>query len=278
MLKPNIGLITCKQQSSFDFQHCFVTEIITDHNSISLQTKEASYFFPLYIYPEDTNQQTIEGKPSRSPNFNPKPLKKFSKDLSLNFVTEDNDEEASFSPIDILDYIYATLHSPTYREKYKEFLKVDYPRIPKPKSDEDFLKLAEIGRELRNIHLLKHPVVDDFITTFPVGGSNKITKRLTNTEPGFIKSSSDNGKPTKTDKDSRYPDELLGKVQINGNQYFGNVPQKAWNYYLGGFKVAERWLKERRDRKLSYEEIQRFQKIVVAIMETDRLMKRIDSI
>jgi predicted helicase len=200
----------------------------------------------------------------------------------------------AFAPIDLLDYIYAVLHSPSYRDKYKEFLKIDFPRVPYPSDAETFWQLVALGGELRQIHLLEHPVVDEFITTYPEAGSNEITKRLTKTQPGFIPDedsviASETKQSPNMDKEeiatspdsSRNPrddNQVVGKVWINKTQYFGNVPEKAWNFYIGGYQPAEKWLKDRRDRTLSVEEIQHYQKIIVALMETDRIMQEIDEI
>jgi len=289
MLKPNVGLITCKQQSTFDFQHCFVTKTVTDHNSISLQTREASYFFPLYLYPEESTQQTLDGQPEpafagrgpapagrRTPNLDPKIVQEISEKLGLKFVPEKPEREKGdrhvasapresehFAPIDLLDYIYAMLHSPSYREKYKEFLKIDFPRVPYPEDPKQFWQLVELGGELRQIHLLEHPVVEEFITTYPESGDNVISNRLTKNDPGFV---------------SEDDDETMGKVWINSEQYFGNVPKKAWEFYIGGYQPAEKWLKDRRDRELSIDEIRHYQKIIVALMETDRMMGEIDGV
>ncbi|MEX2347935.1 MAG: type ISP restriction/modification enzyme, partial [Balneolaceae bacterium] len=189
----NIGLQVCKQQSTFDFQHILVSKYIVDRNSISIQTKEATYFFPLYLYPEESTQQTLDGKPERTPNLDKKIVQEIAEKLGLKFVPEKEQviagpdprspekgkgaesgeipdqvrDDQVFAPIDLLDYIYAVLHSPSYREKYKEFLKIDFPRVPYPEDPEQFWQLVELGGELRQIHLLEHPVVEDFITTYP---------------------------------------------------------------------------------------------------------------
>lgn len=205
-------------------------------------------------------------------------VQEIASNLGLTFTPEKEDTEGTFAPIDLLDYIYTVLHSPTYREKYKEFLKIDFPRVPYPTDSETFWQLVELGGKLRNIHLLEPPIVDDFITTYPVEGGNEITKRLTKTKPGFIPYTEEDDGPMVSDKDSRYPGEELGRIQINKEQYFGKVPKKAWNFYIGGYQPAEKWLKDRRDRELSFEEIQHYQKIIVALMETDRIMQEIDKI
>jgi len=155
-----------------------------------------------------------------------------------------------FAPIDILDYIYAVLHSPTYREKYKEFLKIDFPRVPYPKDKETFWQLVKLGGEIRQIHLLESPVVDNYITQYPEDGNNLVVK-------------------------PKYQD---GKVYINDTQYFANVPEVAWNFYIGGYQPAQKWLKDRKERKLEFDDILHYQKIIVALSETDRLMKEIDNI
>jgi len=155
-----------------------------------------------------------------------------------------------FAPIDILDYIYAVLHSPTYREKYKEFLKIDFPRVPYPKDTETFWKLVKLGGEIRQIHLLESPIVEKYITKYPTDGDNTVVK----------------------------PKYENGKVYINETQYFDNVPEIAWNFYIGGYQPAQKWLKDRKDRKLEFEDILHYQKIIVALTETDRLMKEVDNV
>jgi very-short-patch-repair endonuclease len=169
-----------------------------------------------------------------------------------NLETEELDtlsEEGVFAPIDILDYIYAVLHSPTYREKYKEFLKIDFPRVPYPKDKDTFWQLVKLGGEIRQIHLLESPIVEEYITQYPEDGDNIVTK-------------------------PKYQDN---KVYINETQYFAYVPLKAWEFYIGDYQPAQKWLKDRKDRKLEFDDILHYQKIIVALNETDRLMKEIDS-
>jgi len=168
-----------------------------------------------------------------------------------------------FAPIDILDYIYAVLHSPSYREKYKEFLKIDFPRVPYPKDKETFWQLVELGGEIRQIHLLESPVVSNFITKYPVGGSNEVGKVRFEIS----------GNETQDSNTSTF-----GRVWINDEQHFANVPQVAWEFYIGGYQPAQKWLKDRKGRELQIEDILHYQKIIVALSETDRLMKEIDKI
>ena len=164
-----------------------------------------------------------------------------------------------FAPIDILDYIYAVLHSPTYREKYKEFLKIDFPRVPYPKDKETFWKLVKLGGEIRELHLLESPKVNESITSYPINGDNKITRKL-----------------NKNDWEITDEENLLGRIWINDEQYFDNIPLIAWEFYIGGYQPAQKWLKDRRSRDLSFEDILHYQKIIVSLFETNRLMKEID--
>jgi very-short-patch-repair endonuclease len=169
--------------------------------------------------------------------------------------------ELVFAPIDILDYIYAVLHSPTYREKYKEFLKIDFPRVPYPKDKDTFWQLVKLGGEIRQIHLLESPTVEKYITQYPEDGSNTVTS------PKYF--------PIPKNETTG---ALQGNVYINETQYFANVPLSAWNFYIGGYQPAQKWLKDRKERKLEFDDILHYQKIIVALNETDRLMREIDKI
>jgi len=250
LLKENIALLCCKRQTSFDFQHTFITKSAVERCSVSLQTGEVSYAFPLYLYPETNGQQKINQNLERTPNLKPEIVKQIAEKLGLTFTNEKEQSENTFAPIDILDYIYAVLHSPTYREKYKEFLKIDFPRVPYPKDKGIFWKLVKLGGGIRQIHLLESPKVEQYITQYPIDGDNEVGK------PKYIDS----------------------KVYINDTQYFDNVPQVAWEFYIGGYQPAQKWLKDRKDRKLEFDDILHYQKIIVALTETEKLMKEIDKI
>ncbi|CAD5957997.1 type ISP restriction/modification enzyme [Planktothrix agardhii] len=247
----NVGLTLCKQFKTGDnYVHAFISDKIIESSYVSNRTSEITSTFPLYLYPETNGQQTILQTAERTPNLNTEIVKKIAEKLGLTFTNEKETTENTFAPIDILDYIYAVLHSPTYREKYKEFLKIDFPRVPYPKDQNTFWQLVKLGEEIRQIHLLKSPTVEKYITQYPIDGDNIVTK-------------------------PKYQD---GKVYINNTQYFNHVPEIAWNFYIGGYQPAQKWLKDRKDRKLEIEDIFHYQKIIVALMETDKLMKEIDKI
>ncbi len=217
--------------------------------------------FPLYLYPENNGQQTIEQVTERKPNLNQEIVNQIAEILGLTFTNEKETTENTFAPIDILDFIYAVLHSRKYREEYKEFLKTDFPKIPYPKDKETFWVLVKLGGEIRQIHLLESPKVDDFITTYPKGGNNVITTKVAK-------------------KDWKLFDEEkgLGRIWINDEQYFDNIPLIAWEFYIGGYQPAQKWLKDRQERTLEFDDILHYQKIIVALSETNRLMKEIDKI
>lgn len=226
----NIGVVVCKQQSTFDFQHILVTDKITERCFVSSQTKETGYIFPLYLYKEEF------GEEKKIPNLNADEWKKFN-----DAVGRDT------TPEELLAYIYAILHSPSYRERYKEFLKVDFPRIPLPQSVEEFERFANIGQQLMELHLLKNASAWKTATQFPEAGSMQVDKPV-------------------------YKD---GNVWINDTQYFGNVPDIAWNAYIGGYQPAQKWLKDRKGRTLTFDDVKHYFHIIHALTETVRLMNEI---
>jgi predicted helicase len=246
----NVALISTRQLADNNFNHIFISEIISDQCFISNKTKEGCQVFPLYIYNDNISQQNVFDVEVRQPNLNMEIVNQIATGLGLTFTNEKEETPNTFAPIDLLDYIYAVLHSPTYREKYKEFLKIDFPRAPAPLDHETFWKLVKLGGELRQIHLLESPIVEKYITGYPEDGDNVVKK----------------------------PSCKEGNVYINDTQYFSNVPEVAWNFYIGGYQPAQKWLKDRKDRELSYEDILHYQKIIVALTETDRIMKEIDLI
>lgn len=245
----NDNLFLTLMRSAVDtdsFKSILISKSIIDKNLYSFQT----YAFPLYIYHDNKGLEKLSEKVERQPNLNTEILKQITQKLDLIFSNEKETKKNTFAPIDILDYIYAVLHSPTYREKYKEFLKIDFPRVPYPEDKDFFWNLVKLGGQIRQIHLLESPVVEQYITNYPLAGNNIIDK-------------------------IKYEE---GNVYINETQYFSGVPEIAWNFYIGGYQPAQRWLNERKGRELSFEDISHYQKIIVALTETDRLMKEIDTI
>jgi len=244
----NFGLITARSNKSNTCDHFYISKLIMETKCGERTTQSA--IFPLYFYPETESQLIISKNSERRPNLNIEIVKQFAEELGLTFTYEKETATGTFAPMDILDYIYAVLHSPTYRNKYKKFLKIDFPRVPYPKDQETFWRLVTLGSELRQIHLLESPKVEQFITIYPESGDNTVSK------PKYEES----------------------KVWINDQQYFEGVPLVAWEFYIGGYQPAQKWLKDRKGRVLSYDDIRHYQKIIVALTETDRIMKEIDKI
>lgn len=235
----------------------FISKSVVDLNMFY---RGGGMVFPLYLYPETS----LESNAERIPNLNMEIVDRIADNLKLTFVPDskfvtDLKEglDEVFYPEDILDYIYAVLHSPSYREKYKEFLKIDFPRVPYPADAAHFWKLVELGREIREIHLLESPAVEHYITQYPEDGDNLVEK-------------------IRFEKDASTPLSTSGKVYINAIQYFANVPETAWNFYIGGYQPAQKWLKDRKGTTLDFEDILHYQKIIVALTETARLMQEVD--
>jgi len=248
--RDNLLLIIPRQVNE-EFHHIFISKIICDSNiTSSARLFGAGKLFPLYLYPEANGQQAIAQSTERTPNLKTEIVKQIAEKLGLTFTNEKETTKNTFAPIDILDYIYAVLHSPTYREKYKEFLRIDFPRVPYPKDKDTFWQLVKLGAEIRQIHLLESPIVEKYITQYPKDGNKTV------------------GKP-------KYQD---GKVYINDTEYFDNVPQVAWDFYIGGYQPAQKWLKDRKEKTLEVDDIFHYQKIIVALTETVRLMNEINKI
>lgn len=250
----NYSLILGRQTKNKEINHFFITDTLSEMKTAESST--GSYHFPLYLYPETNGQQSTDASEERVPNFNTAIISTIEQKLKHAMIPEcvvvdlAAGWKGTFTPLTILDYIYAVLHSPGYREKYKEFLKIDFPRVPYPKNADTFFRLAELGTQLREIHLLESPLVEKYVTQYPIGGNNVVEK-------------------------VKYEQ---GNVCINDTQYFAGVPEIAWNFYIGGYQPAQKWLKDRKGRTLEFEDILHYQKIIVALTETDKLMKKIDKI
>lgn len=241
--KNNFGLIAKRGFAQIEAMPAFITNKILDFRSWSCAGMQGGdYVFPLYLYEDLDN--------SRHSNFDNEIIQKFADSIKLKFVTEKSDEEGTFAPIDVLDYIYAVLHSPKYRETYKEFLKIDFPKVPYPTDKTKFWELVKLGSQIRQIHLLESEKLNTISIGYPISGNNVVEK------PKF--------------------DD--GKVYINETQYFDNVPEIAWNFYIGGYQPAQKWLKDRKSKELSFDDIRHYQKIINALYLTSQLMSQIDDI
>jgi predicted helicase len=225
LTKGNIGLVLIRINSKDDGLCVYVANRITDKTILS--SKDNANVFPLYLYSSDGEV--------RVPNFDKEIWGKINAAVG---------EETM--PEDLFDYIYAVLHSPNYRAKYKEFLKIDFPRIPYPENKEEYHRLAAIGGQLRSLHLMES-VPPTKHAQFNKPGSNVVDK----------------------------PEYKGGSVWINKEQCFEDVPETAWSFYIGGYQPAQKWLKDRKGRTLTFDDITHYRKIITVLLETDRLMKEI---
>ncbi|MGA2069708.1 MAG: type ISP restriction/modification enzyme [Sedimentisphaerales bacterium] len=237
----------------------FCVGAICDHN---LFYRGSSMNFPLYLYPGTVNQKVWDladwaiSKEDRIPNIKRKFVEELGRRVGMTFVCEGNgDLEGTFGPEDVFDYIYGVFHSPEYRIRYAEFLKIDFPRVPWPKNREIFRKVREVGGQLVRLHSMKADILEeaDQMVLFDVEGNGVI-------EEGYPKYIANSDKPEQ------------GKIYINKDQFFEGVRPDVWEFLIGGYQVCEKWLKDRRGRKLSYDDIRHYQKTVVALGETIRLM------
>jgi len=241
----NVALVGTRLLSTQNFYHTLITDKVGDYCLVSNKTKEFSIYFPLYFYNGESNenQQTLDEKPINSgkkPNFT---------EEFIEFIDKQYPNQ-KIAPEDILGYVYAVLHSPTYRDKFNEFLKIDFPRIPFVKKYDMFKQLSEIGKSLVNLHLMRTQLPTS--TKFDVQGSNVVK---------FV----------------RYKDKD-GKVYINDDQCFDGISEGVWDFHIGGYQVLDKWVKDRKGRTLTEEDIEHYQKIVVAINETIKIMKEIDEV
>ncbi len=226
--KPNLSFsLRRTAENTSGWQHILANNNPCDGNLMSAR----SYSVPLYLYPEEGSIDM-----ERRPNLDEKIWAQINTTIG---------KEAA--PEDIFDYIYGVLHSPAYRAKYKEFLKVDFPRIPYPKDQTEFEHYRDCGHQLRELHLMHN--VPESAVTFTQEGSMVVEQ-------------------IRRDGD---------RVYINDTQYFDNVPQTAWDLYIGGYQPAQKWLKDRKGRALSYDDKDHYRQIISVLLETKRIMDSIDN-
>jgi len=207
-------------------------------------TADQTYFFPLHLYQDKPKAQLFEkeaGEPKRTPNFTDEFLQAARKSLGI-----------EPTPEEIFYYIYAILYSPTYRRLYEEFLKIDFPRIPLPADYEFFKALGNLGKELVELHLLKHLALGKTDVGFPKDGSYKV--------------------------ESVHYIEGEQRVYINKDQCFEGISKEVWEYRIGAYQVMEKYLKDRKERKLSLDEINHYMKVAKAIHLTIGLQGKVDGV
>ncbi len=234
----------------------FCTSSMTDHN---LFRRGGATTIPLWL------KQTTAGKKL---NLSPQFLEQLATNLGVATLPDNHDLPKGVSAEDVLAYLYAVLHAPSYRSRYAEYLKSDFPRIPIQTTADSKTTFANVwqallplGRELIDLHLLKKSP-RAMQPNYPQAGDNEVEK------PRFDKLSTNGGGETSG----------AGRVYINKTQYFDGVPEATWNFKVGGYQVCEKWLKDRKGRTLTLDEIEHYQKTVAALTRTRELMLAIDAV
>ncbi len=255
--KDNLCLLTSRQISIMGWQHVGVSNLLAESCALSTKTKEGNYNFPLYLYPSEKDQ-FINGNGNgngknkelpRKPNFADEFIQDLETHLNLRLISEGHGNfKKTVSALDVFNYMYAIFHSPTYRQRYAEFLKMDFPRLPLTSDKLLFQQLTELGGQLVKIHLMEAEIENE--CSFPIQGNNLVEKLV-------------------------YKEE---KVYINKTQYFDHVILDVWKFHIGGYQVCEKWLKDRKGRVLSFEECSRYLYILAAVEKTRELMERIDEV
>jgi predicted helicase len=263
----NLALVTVRQVAEESFNHTFVSRSIVERR-VTLSSWGAASVFPLYLYPtkakdkpdksggrEGGVQTVMQAQTKREPNLNTQFIKSVAEKLGLEFVSDGKgDLKETFGPEAIFNYAYAVFHSPTYRNRYAEFLKIGFPKLPLTSDKTLFKALMGKGTQLVALHLMESPILEAKYkkVSYPVKGSHLVEK-------------------------VSYDAKAM-RVNINKEQYFLGVQPEVWDFYIGGYQVCEKWLKGRKGRQLSPNDINHFQKIVIALEETIRLMAEIDAL
>ena len=282
MTRPNLALIAARQ-SKEEFAVLASNSVCT-HKIVTVYDR--SFIFPLYVYRREQDGargqgcldvQTAErlvGRGGRRPNLSPSFIARIKRQLGLSFVSDGKgDFKKAFGPEDVFNYIYAVFHSPTYRTRYAGFLKSDFPRVPLTSDVKLFRTLCGLGAELVALHLLESPELSKPIARYPVTGPNIVEK----SSPKYLA-------PGEPEPGTCKP-LPAGRVYISKSdpqsgakgQYFEGIPPEVWNFHIGGYRVCEKWLKDRRGRTLTYGDLEHYRKVVTALSETIRLMAEIDA-
>ncbi|OIP29862.1 MAG: DNA methyltransferase, partial [Deltaproteobacteria bacterium CG2_30_43_15] len=258
MMEENLGLVSVRQVAEGIFNHAFVTDNIIE-SRVTLSNKGIAFLFPLYLYSDTDKKETGNPNKKRSLGstmmlFEPKAEYTIKKpNLSPQLVERLTCQyKKTPSPEEIFYYIYAVLYSNIYRTKYAEFLKIDFPKIPFTKDYKLFSKVAEYGKRLVDLHLLKSVELDSPVAKFQGDGDERVEKL-------------------------RY-DGGEKCVYVNRSRYFEGITKEVWEYQIGGYQVCSKWLKDRKGRRLFLDDIKHYCKIVTSLQKTMEIQKVIDNI
>lgn len=244
----NLGFLVTKAFRDRNFAHIWVTKSASEAICLSGTTASNAMNFPLTIFPPD------EAFGDPQPNISPKIFREICSRLGV-------DPKDGPFPIRLFDYIYGALHCPEYRRRYRQALSIDFPHIPYPASSGSFAHVANKGEQLRRLHLMEDSAIGATPYSFKGDGDNIVVKPAFEVPPDVSTSLDTNG---------------VGRVRINPDQWFDDVPRVAWEFYIGGYQPAQKWLKDRKGRTLSFDEVMHYRKIIKILVETDRIMNEIE--
>jgi len=256
-------LVTTRQTR--DEWHALAASIICGHKSCARY--DISSVFPLYLYPDpSTNGDLFSNGSQRHVNLNTDFIADVESKTGLRFKADGlGDLKLDYGPDDIFNYIYAVLHSPTYRKRYAHLLKIDFPRVPLTRDAALFRALCGFGHDLVSLHLLQSSLLDQEMVSFPVADANSVEAPYPQYYP-----------PGERVPDSAAPLKA-GRVHINKRQYFEGVSPEIWSFNIGGYQVCAKWLKDRQGRDLTYDDCSQYARIVGALHHTIRIMCEIDT-
>ncbi|MEK0194482.1 type ISP restriction/modification enzyme [Microcoleus anatoxicus] len=241
--KQNLGMVFMRQVAlQEEYSHFTVANHAVDNRAF-YSNKGTMALAPLYLYPDDDNPQQSLLEEKCKPNLSQKFLDLIRE--KLGYIP---------TPEAIFYYIYAIFHSPTYRQRYAEFLKIDFPRVPLTSNDQLFKDLGAKGQALVDLHLMKSKKLNKLITKMSGDGDNAVTEVTY--------------KPAEQ------------RIYINKTRYFEGIASEVWEFKIGGYQVLDKWLKDRKKAKrtLSFDDVLHYQKVVVALKETMQLMVEIDQL
>lgn len=270
----NLGLVTTRTvEVGRGFEHILCTRYLIQHHSVSI--KEVNFLFPLYVHPsEDEISSGLYKRSDIRPNVSPRFTREIESRFGWSFINSGRgDLQSTFGPEDVFAYCYAVLHSPSYREHYRELLRRDFPRIPLTDESTLFRTLVARGHELVGLHLLESPPVKRALTRYPVPGPNLVESGY----PIYLPSGAPSPDGTGAVASGRIYISKHDSKRGKRGQYFEGIVPEVWAFEIGGTRVCEKWLKDRQGRALSGTDIAHFEEIVVAIAETLRLMREIDA-
>ena len=252
------------RQAGGDQLPLFVGKNIFTGRSVA-SVASITYGAPLYL--EDSGEQHALLNVESKPNIDESIASTIAKSAGFTYSPAGGDKNAVIGPSDIFYYCYATLYSPTFRSRYSEQLKLDYPRVPITSSGELFKRLVALGNELVNLHLLGENPFDSSKTI--LDEPNKWGLKIDGAAPANL----EDWKVTDVHYDAKEK-----RVYVNAGQYFEGVEKEVWEFMIGGYQVCEKWLKDRKkaERALSTDDLKHYMKIVVALRETIRIMGEID--